>query len=52
MSDKGVVAVLDPRLATARYGGFLRTPLPPFWTTCDPEVVRAALKRLDAAQTP
>ena len=22
--DKGVVAVLDPRLATARYGGFLR----------------------------
>jgi len=24
----------------------------PFWTTYDPEVVRAALKRLDAAQTP
>ncbi|HEX8868635.1 MAG TPA: ATP-dependent DNA helicase [Lentzea sp.] len=52
MSDKGVVAVLDPRLATARYGGFLRASLPPFWTTYDPEVVRAALKRLDAAQTP
>jgi ATP-dependent DNA helicase DinG len=51
MSDKGVVAVLDPRLATARYGGFLRASLPPFWTTYDPEVVRAALKRLDAAQT-
>ncbi|WP_239563378.1 ATP-dependent DNA helicase [Saccharothrix algeriensis] len=49
MSDKGVVAVLDPRLATARYGGFLRASLPPFWTTYDPEVVRAALKRLDAA---
>jgi hypothetical protein len=30
---------------------FLRAT-PPFWTTYDPEVVRAALKRLDAAQTP
>jgi ATP-dependent DNA helicase DinG len=49
MNDKGVVAILDPRLATARYGGFLRASLPPFWTTYDPEVVRAALKRLDAA---
>ncbi|MEU7480848.1 ATP-dependent DNA helicase [Lentzea sp. NPDC042327] len=51
MSDKGVVAILDPRLATARYGGFLRASLPPFWTTYDPDVVRAALQRLDAAQT-
>jgi ATP-dependent DNA helicase DinG len=49
MNDKGVVAVLDPRLATARYGGFLRASLPPFWTTYDPEIVKAALKRLDAA---
>lgn len=48
-NDKGVVAILDPRLATARYGSFLRASLPPFWTTHDPEVVRAALKRLDAA---
>jgi ATP-dependent DNA helicase DinG len=46
MSDKGVVAVLDPRLATARYGSFLRSSLPPFWTTSDPEVVRGALRRL------
>ena len=46
MSDKGVVAVLDPRLATARYGSFLRSSLPPFWTTTDPEVVRGALRRL------
>ncbi|MGQ0572986.1 MAG: ATP-dependent DNA helicase, partial [Pseudonocardia sp.] len=29
MDDRGVVAVLDPRLATARYGGFLRASLPP-----------------------
>ena len=46
MTDKGVVAVLDPRLATARYSGFLRSSLPPFWTTSDPEVVRGALRRL------
>jgi ATP-dependent DNA helicase DinG len=46
MSDKGVVAVLDPRLSTARYGDFLRSSLPPFWTTTDPQVVRGALKRL------
>ncbi|MFB9251773.1 ATP-dependent DNA helicase [Sphaerisporangium melleum] len=44
--DKGVVAVLDPRLATARYAGFLRDSLPPFWTTSDPAKVRAALRRL------
>jgi ATP-dependent DNA helicase DinG len=47
--DKGVVAVLDPRLATARYGGFLRTSLPPFWTTTDRSVVLEALRRIDAA---
>ncbi|GGV37482.1 ATP-dependent DNA helicase DinG [Actinomadura cremea] len=49
MDDRGVVAVLDPRLATARYGGFLKNSLPPFWATTDPEVVRGALRRLDAA---
>jgi ATP-dependent DNA helicase DinG len=45
-SDRGVVAVLDPRLVTARYGGFLRASLPPMWQTTDPAVVRQALKRL------
>ncbi|MGD0555196.1 MAG: ATP-dependent DNA helicase [Streptosporangiaceae bacterium] len=48
VSDRGVVAVLDPRLATKRYGDYLRASLPPFWTTTDPEVVRAALRRLTA----
>jgi ATP-dependent DNA helicase DinG len=48
MSDRGVVAILDPRLVTARYGTFLRASLPPFWATTDPEVVRAALRRLAA----
>ncbi|GEL18677.1 ATP-dependent DNA helicase [Pseudonocardia asaccharolytica] len=46
MDDRGVVAILDPRLVTARYGGFLRASLPPFWTTNDPQKVRGALRRL------
>jgi ATP-dependent DNA helicase DinG len=49
MTDRGVVAVLDPRLVTARYGTFLRASLPPFWTTTDPALVRAALRRLSAS---
>ena len=48
-SDRGVVAVLDPRLATARYGSFLKASLPPMWTTTDPAVVRKALQRLAAS---
>ncbi|MBP2705712.1 ATP-dependent DNA helicase [Microbispora sp. RL4-1S] len=46
IEDRGVVAVLDPRLATARYGGFLLSSLPPFWRTSDPVKVREALRRL------
>ncbi|WP_241248919.1 ATP-dependent DNA helicase [Rhodococcus sp. X156] len=46
VDDRGVVAVLDPRLVTARYGGYLRASLPPFWQTTDPAVVRSALRRL------
>ncbi|MDG3008652.1 ATP-dependent DNA helicase [Rhodococcus sp. D2-41] len=46
VDDKGVIAILDPRLSTARYGGYLRASLPPFWQTSDPAVVRGALKRL------
>jgi ATP-dependent DNA helicase DinG len=45
-ADRGVVAVLDPRLVTARYGSFLRDSLPPFWTTTDRAKVLAALRRL------
>ncbi len=48
-SDRGVVAVLDPRLATARYGSFLKASLPPMWTTTDPALVRQALRRLAQA---
>ncbi|HWU22381.1 MAG TPA: ATP-dependent DNA helicase, partial [Nocardioides sp.] len=51
-TDRGVVAVLDPRLATARYGGFLKASLPPMWSTTDPAVARQALARLAAAAGP
>ncbi len=44
--DKGVVAVLDPRLATARYGEFLARSMPAFWRTTDRDVALAALTRL------
>lgn len=44
--DRGVVAVLDSRLANASYGGFLRAALPPFWATKDRTVALAALRRL------
>lgn len=46
--DRGVVAILDSRMVTARYGGYLRASLPPFWQTTDPARVRAALERLRA----
>jgi len=45
--DRGVVAILDSRLATARYASFLRASLPPFWPTDDTKLVRSALRRLD-----
>ncbi|HTJ68824.1 MAG TPA: ATP-dependent DNA helicase [Actinospica sp.] len=47
--DRGVVAILDSRLATARYGSFLRAGLPEFWPTTDPQTAYAALRRLDEA---
>lgn len=47
MDDRGVVAVLDPRLATARYASFLTRSMPGFWPTTDSALVRAALARLD-----
>lgn len=48
-TDRGVIAVLDSRLVTKRYGQFLRASLLPFWPTTDPQVVRAALQRLVGA---
>ncbi|MGK5629832.1 ATP-dependent DNA helicase [Streptomyces sp. URMC 123] len=47
--DRGVVAVLDPRLGTARYGSFLRASMPDFWYTVDRNQVRRSLAAIDAA---
>lgn len=47
--DRGVVAVLDSRLATAGYGRQLRASLPPFWYTTDRDTVLGALQRLAEA---
>ncbi|AHH16085.1 putative ATP-dependent helicase [Nocardia nova SH22a] len=49
VEDRGVIAILDSRLVTARYGGYLRASLPPYWQTSDPEVVVKALRRLTAS---
>lgn len=47
-TDRGVVAVLDPRLGTKPYGRFILASMPPMWPTEDPQVVRGALRRLNA----
>lgn len=46
VDDRGVVAVLDSRIATKRYGSFFLASMPPFWTTADGGKVRGALRRL------
>ena len=46
--DRGVVAVLDSRMATARYAGYLRASLPPFWPTTDATLVRAAFEAVSS----
>ena len=46
--DRGMVAVLDSRLVTRRYGGALLTGLPDMWRTTDRKVALAALRRLTA----
>ena len=45
-TDRGVVAVLDSRLTTARYGSYIRASMPKFWETSNGDVVRKALRRL------
>jgi ATP-dependent DNA helicase DinG len=46
VTDRGVVAVLDPRLVTARYGSYLLASMPEFWMTTDRETAIGALRRL------
>ena len=49
VSDRGVVAVLDSRVATKRYGGFLMKAMPPMWSTQNKAAVIGALARLSAS---
>jgi hypothetical protein len=44
-----VVAVLDQRLATARYGSYLKASLPDFWYTTDGGQARRSLAAIDEA---
>ena len=47
VEDRGVVAILDSRIVTKRYGSVLLNSMPPLWRTSDKEVVRESLKRLN-----
>ena len=46
VDDRGVVAILDSRIVTKRYGSVLLNSMPPLWRTSDKAVVRDSLKRL------
>ena len=46
IDDRGVVAILDSRITTKRYGSVLLNSMPPFWRTSDGEVVRNSLQKL------
>ena len=46
VDDRGVVAILDSRIVTKRYGSVLLNSMPPLWRTSDPAIVRDSLKRL------
>ncbi len=47
MDDKGVVAILDSRIVTKRYGSILLNSMPPFWRTSDGALIKESLKRLN-----
>ena len=51
-SDKGVVAILDPRLRSKRYGQTILQSLPPFRLYTDRTVVTDALQRLTGGIAP
>jgi ATP-dependent DNA helicase DinG len=48
-TDRGVVVVLDPRLATARYGEVLLRTLPGFYPARSLEAVLASLRSIDGS---
>ena len=44
--DRGVVAILDSRIVTKRYGSTLLNSMPPLWRTSDAAIVKESLSRL------
>jgi ATP-dependent DNA helicase DinG len=46
VEDRGVVAILDSRIVTKRYGSVLLNSMPPLWRTSEKSVVRESLQRL------
>jgi ATP-dependent DNA helicase DinG len=46
VEDRGVVAILDSRIVTKRYGSVLLNSMPPLWRTSDKAVVCDSLNRL------
>ncbi len=51
VDDRGVVAILDSRIVTKRYGSVLLNSMPPLWRTSEKEVVRDSLRRLSQYMT-
>ena len=49
IDDRGVVAIMDSRIVTKRYGSTLLNSMPPLWRTNDKQVVRDSLSRLAKA---
>jgi ATP-dependent DNA helicase DinG len=46
IDDRGVVAILDSRIVTRRYGSLLLNSMPPLWRTSDGQIVKDSLRRL------
>jgi ATP-dependent DNA helicase DinG len=46
IEDRGVVAILDSRIVSKRYGSVLLNSMPPLWRTSELEIVAQALERL------
>ena len=48
--DRGMVAILDSRIATRSYGSYLMRSLPQMWPTRDGEIARRSLENLRTCQ--
>ena len=51
VDDRGVVAILDSRIVTKRYGSVLLNSMPPLWRTSDEKIVKESLRRLHESMT-